>query len=307
MTARGPLPQVRLDGQVALVTGAGRGVGRAIALALSDAGAAVAVCARSEDDVAHVADEIAGRRGHALALRCDVTERHEVEGMVAEIEQVAGPVDLLVNNAGQFGPVGPLAATDPDQWWQALEVNLRGPLYCTHAVLPGMLARGHGRIVNVSSSAGLAAIPMLSAYAVSKTALYRLTENLATETRGHGVTVFAINPGLVRTAMSEAALSCGEPSVEQWFKDAFASHEDLSPDSAAGLVVYLASGAADVLSGRGIMASENVAQLVARAAEIDQRDLYVLRERDDAREHGSAVLPDAERETSRDGGGQADH
>ncbi len=279
MALREHLPPSRLDGQVALVTGAGRGIGRAIALALSHEGAAVALCARSQDDVAGVAGEIADRGGHALAIRCDVTRRREVEGMVAEIEGAIGPVDLLVNNAGQFGPVGPLAATDPEEWWQALEVNLRGPLYCTRAVLPGMLARGHGRIVNVSSGVGFAAIPMLSAYVVSKTALYRLSENLAAETREHGVMVFAIDPGLVRTAISESALSCGEPSIEQWFTDAFAGQEDVPAESAATLVVYLASGAADVLSGRYIAATGDVAQLVARADEIAERDLYVLRER----------------------------
>ncbi len=273
------LPLVRLDGQVALVTGAGRGIGRAIALALSDAGAAVAVCARSEDEVSGVAGQIEGRGRRALAVRCDVTCRQEVEGMAAQVEEAIGPVDLLVNNAGQFGPVGPLAATDPDQWWRALEVNLRGPVYCTRAVLPGMLARGHGRIVNVSSGVGFAAIPMLSAYVVSKTALYRLSENLAAETRGHGVMVFAIDPGLVRTAISESALSCGEPSIEQWFTDAFANQEHVSPESAATLVAYLASGAADVLSGRNIDVSDDVAQMVAQASEIEERDLYVLRER----------------------------
>jgi NAD(P)-dependent dehydrogenase (short-subunit alcohol dehydrogenase family) len=280
MAGREHLPLVRLEGQVALVTGAGRGVGRAIALALSHAGAAVAVCARSEDDVTRVAGEIAGSGRPALAMRCDVTHRQEVEDMVAQVEAAIGPVDLLVNNAGQFGPVGPLAATDPDEWWQALEVNLRGPLYCARAVLPGMLARGHGRIVNVSSSVGLAAVPMLSAYAVSKTALYRFSENLAAETRGHEVMVFAVNPGLVRTAMSESALSCGEPSIEQWFTDAFARQDDVSAESAATLVAYLASGAADVLSGRNIFATKDVTQMVARAAEIEERDLYVLRERE---------------------------
>jgi 3-oxoacyl-[acyl-carrier protein] reductase len=239
----------------------------------------VAVCARFEDEVTGVAGQIEGLGKHALAVQCDVTDRQEVEGMVAVVEEAIGPVDLLVNNAGQFGPVGPLAATDPDDWWQVLEVNLRGPLYCTRAVLPGMLARGHGRIVNVSSGVGFAAIPMLSAYVVSKTAPYRLSENLAAETRGHGVMVFAIDPGLVRTAISESALSCGEPSIQQWFTDAFANQEDVSTESAATLVVYLASGAADVLSGRNIDVSDDVAQMLARAAEIEEHDLYVLRER----------------------------
>jgi NAD(P)-dependent dehydrogenase (short-subunit alcohol dehydrogenase family) len=273
-------PLVRLDGQVALVTGASRGIGRAIALALGGAGAAVAVCARSRDDVFGVAEEIADRNGHAVAVRCDLTRRREVEDMAAAVEAALGPVDLLVNNAAQPGPIGPLAGADPDQWWQTLEVNVRGPVYCVRAVLPGMLGRGHGRIVNVSSGAGFEAWPMLSAYAVSKAALYRLSENIAAETRGQGVAVFAINPGFVRTAMTESGLICGEPSVEQEYTEWFANQEDISAEVPARLVAYLASGAADVLSGRNIDVSDDVAQMVARAAEIQEHDLYVMRQRE---------------------------
>jgi NAD(P)-dependent dehydrogenase (short-subunit alcohol dehydrogenase family) len=142
-----------------------------------------------------------------------------------------------------------------------------------------MLSRGHGRIVNVSSEAGFEAWPMLSAYVVSKAALYRLSESIAAETRGYGVAVFAISPGLVRTAMTESGLTCGEPSVEREYADWFANHEDVPVEMSANLVVYLASGAADVLSGRNIDVSDDVAQMVARASEIQEHDLYVLRQR----------------------------
>lgn len=273
-----PLP--RLAGQVALVTGAGRGIGRAIALTLSDAGAAVAVCARSQDQITRVANEIEGRQGRALAVGCDVSRRLEVEDMVSTVEATLGAVDLLVNNAARPGPVGPIALTDPDDWWQSIEVNLRGPLYCCRVVLPGMLGRGCGRIVNISSGAGFQAWPMASAYVVSKAALYRLSENIAAETRGRGVSVFAISPGFVRTAMNDWCLSCGEPSIEQEFAALYATDDDVPAEAPAALVAYLASGAADILSGRNLDITDDVAQMVTRAAEIEEHDLYVLRERE---------------------------
>jgi NAD(P)-dependent dehydrogenase (short-subunit alcohol dehydrogenase family) len=281
---------VRLDGQVVLVTGAGRGIGRAIALGLSGAGASVAVCARSQDEVARTTADIAERNGHALAVRADVSDRHNVEHMVALVQAEMGPVDLLVNNAGRSGRYQALAASDPDDWWRTMEVNVRGPLYCSCAVLPGMLARGHGRIVNVSSHAGFAAWPMMSDYAVSKLALLRLTENLAAETKGQGVHVFAVVPGVVRTAMTEDALTCGEPSIEQFFQWAFDSGLDAPAGATAELVAYLASGAADALSGRYVSAAKGLAGLpgdhadvhdmVAAAADIQERDLYVVRQRE---------------------------
>jgi len=277
-------------GQVAVVTGAGRGIGRAIALALAEAGAWVAVCARSEDQITETAREIVARDGRALVVPADVSIRSDVEHLIAQVEQALGPVDLLVNNAGRALPVGAIAETDPDEWWQTMEVNVRGSLYCSRAVLPSMLARGRGRIVNVSSQAGFLAWPMLSAYAVSKAALLRLTENLAAETRGRGVQVFAVIPGEVRTAMTEAALSCGEPSVEQFFQGIFDQGADVPPERAADLVVHLASGQADRLSGRYVSAVPQLAgvpgeradvrEMVARGAEIAEHGLYLLRPRE---------------------------
>jgi NAD(P)-dependent dehydrogenase (short-subunit alcohol dehydrogenase family) len=274
-----PGREIRLDGQVALVTGGGRGLGRAMALGLSAAGAAVAVCARTASQLSETVHLIEERGGQALAITADMADRIAVENMIARTERELGPIDLLVNNAGVAGTIGPLAQTDPDAWWEVLTINLRGPLYCARAVLPGMIRRGRGRIINVSSGAGFQAWPMVSAYSVSKAALFRLSENLAEELGGQGIQVFAITPGLVRTEMVESGLHCGEPTVEQGFAESLAEGHDVPPERSARMVVFLASGKADALSGRFIRSSDDEEVLVARAAEIRERDLYALRPR----------------------------
>jgi NAD(P)-dependent dehydrogenase (short-subunit alcohol dehydrogenase family) len=258
--------RIDLTGQVALVTGGGRGIGRAIASALARAGAAVAVLARSTDQLAEAVGDIERAGGRAVAVPADVTDRAAVEAAIARAEAVLGPLDLLVNNAGVAGPVGPLAESDPDAWWRCVEVNLRGPLVCSRAVLPGMLARRRGRIVNVASGAGTRALPFLSAYVVSKTAVIRLTENLAAEVEGHGVRVFAIQPGTVRTAMAEAVLRSEQARRwVPWFADLFEQGHDVPPERAGELVAFLASGRADGLSGRFLAVEWDVEALTGRA------------------------------------------
>jgi NAD(P)-dependent dehydrogenase (short-subunit alcohol dehydrogenase family) len=172
-----------LTDQVAIVTGGGRGIGRAIADALAGAGAQVAVIARSRDELQKTVTDITGRGGKAAAFPCDVTEADAIRGVIAEIERQIGPVDLLVNNAGILGPLRPLAESDPQEWWRGMEVNLRGPMLTTHAVLPGMIARRRGRIVNVSSGGGTADPPYFSSYVTSKTALIRFTECISAEVK----------------------------------------------------------------------------------------------------------------------------
>ena len=198
--------------------------------------------------------------------------------MVQEVERSLGPVDLLVNNAGLVGPIGPTWETDPDDWWRCLEVNLRGPMLCSRAVLPGMIARGGGRIVNVASGAGTFAIPYLGAYVTSKTALIRFTEIIALEAGQHGVKVFAIEPGTVRTAMAEYALESEEGQRWlPWLGETFKRGEDVPPAHAADLVVLLASGRADALSGRFFTINDDVVGLVERADGQGLGDLQTLR------------------------------
>jgi NAD(P)-dependent dehydrogenase (short-subunit alcohol dehydrogenase family) len=267
-----------LIGRVVVVTGGGRGIGKAIALGLAKAGAAVAVAARSEDQLTETVREITRLGCRAISLTADVTDPTAVQKMVVEVEETLGSVDLLVNNAGLAGPIGPTWETDPDTWWRCMEVNLRGPMLCSRAVLPRMIAGGGGRIVNVASGAGTFAIPYLGAYVTSKTALIRLTEILALETAPHGVKVFAIEPGTVRTSMAEHALESEEGRRWMpWFGDIFQRGEDVPPDPAADLVVLLASGRVDALSGRFFTIKDDVVALAERACETGLGDLRTLR------------------------------
>jgi NAD(P)-dependent dehydrogenase (short-subunit alcohol dehydrogenase family) len=268
-----------LGGQVAIVTGGGRGIGRAIALGLAKAGAAVAVVARTPSQLAETVALMEQAGGRAIAIPADVTDQQAVEQMAQEVAQQLGPVDLLVNNAGTGSPVGPTWENDPDEWWRCIEVNLRGPFLCSRAILPAMVARRRGRIIITASRAGLSPRPYWAAYSVAKCAAIRFGENLAAEAREHGISVFSIQPGFTRTALTEAAAA--SPAVEKWlggsFRKALAARRDGPPERAANLVLFLASGKADALSGCFINVLDDVAEMVRRAKEIQREELYTLR------------------------------
>lgn len=283
---------IDLRGQVALVTGGGRGLGRLFAQGLAAAGAAVAVTARSGEQIAETAALIGNAGGRAIAVASDVADRASVEQMVAEVERELGPVDLLVNNAGSNRAHGALWDVDPELWWRDVEINLRGPFLCTRAVLPGMLRRRRGRVINVASAAGLVPGPGTTAYQVSKTAVIRLTDSLAAETREHGIAVFAIHPGTVYTPMNEYVLrrdreylggaqgAIRSEAVRQRllrFARLFEEGRDDPPQPAVRLVLALASGQADALTGRFISVRDDLAELVRRADEVERDDLYTLK------------------------------
>lgn len=269
-----------LQGQVALVTGGGRGLGRAFAVALAKAGARVAVTARSTDQVAQTAQIIKDAGGTAIAIPANVADPVSVGAIQREVEHKLGPIDLLINNAGAGRPFGPTWEANASEWWSCFEVNVRAPFLCSHAVLPGMIARRRGRIVNIASGAGTRAIPYMSAYVSSKAALIRFTEVLAVETQEHGISVFAIQPGMVKTAMVQEVLD--SPGSQRWFpwlRQTLNEGQDVTTEPASNLVPYLASGQADALSGRFFIVPEDPAEVVKRAGEVQRDDLYTLRMR----------------------------
>ena len=263
--------------KVAVVTGGGRGLGRAFAQALAAADYAIAVVARTKAELAETVALIEGSGGRAIAFPADVTDRTAIDHAFADIERALGPVELLVNNAGVVGPLGPFAESDAGAWWRTLEVNLQGQILCAHRALPGMIARRGGCIINIASGGGAAMLPYFSAYVTSKTALIRFSECLAYELKPHGIAVFAMGPGTVRTAMSEYSLNSPEGRTWlPWFRDIFDEGHDLPPERPAALLVALASGRADILSGRYVYPVDDLDRLIEEAREIEARKLYSL-------------------------------
>ena len=188
---------MKLEGQVAIVTGGGRGIGRAIARRFASEGAAVLVTARSQNEVQQIASEIQNSGGRAFAMTADVSGEADCQKIVKAAHDAFGPVHILVNNAGVLGPVLPVEKVDPAEWDRVIAVNLRGPFLLSRILLPEMYQRGSGSIINIVSVAAKMAFQLDSAYAASKAGLIGLTHTLAAEAARKGVRVNAISPGPV--------------------------------------------------------------------------------------------------------------
>ena len=239
------------------MTGGGRGIGRNTAVELAGAGMKVAVSARSQDEIEEVAAEIGG-----IAILCDVSDREQVERMVAETEEKLGPIDLLVANAGMAPDEDEAWEMEPSDWWRTFEVNVLGVYLCNRAVIPGMLERGCGRIVNVASGAAYLPGSSGTSYSASKAAVHRFSETLANQLEGR-IPVFSISPGLVRTSLTD-----------EFGDDAPWTPPELAPR----LVRALASGRLDALAGRYLHAEhDDIDDLERRADEIVENDLNAIR------------------------------
>jgi len=238
---------VRLVDRVALITGGGRGIGRAIALAFAREGASVAVVARTAAEVEAVAAEVRSQGRKAVALPGDVTDSARVESVARAAAEALGPIQILVNNAG-LAVSAKVLDTDDALWERHLRVNLTGAFYMSRAVLPGMLAARWGRIVNIASTAAREGFPYVAAYVASKHGLLGLTRALAMEVVAAGVTVNAICPGYVATDLTRESARRIQEKTGRTYEQAIESLAAFSPqrrlvepEEVAALAVVLAS------------------------------------------------------------------
>ncbi|MFJ7907636.1 SDR family NAD(P)-dependent oxidoreductase [Kitasatospora sp. NPDC096204] len=256
-----------LAGQVALITGAGRGIGRELAIGLAAEGMSVGLVGRTHETLTDTLKECAKRGSRGVAVTADVTRPGSVREAVRVIERDLGPTDLLVNNAGLVDRAEvPLWETDANQWWQVIETNLRGPYNLLRCVLPGMVARRRGRVVNLNSGFALRPDGDYTAYATSKGALLQLSDNMADSLARNGIVVLDISPGAVATDMT-----AGMPM----FRDTTAWG---SIPYMVAVTVDAARGRFDGLHGRFIHAGrDDLEELVNRADAIRAADARTLR------------------------------
>ena len=272
---------MRLKDRIAIITGAGRGIGRAIALAYASEGAKLTLAARSLDELEETERQVRDLGAETLVVATDISDASQVEAMVKGTLKRFGAVDILVNNAGVLGPIGPLHECEISDWVQPIHVNLIGAYLCCRAVLPTMLTQDRGSIVSLSGGGvGTFGTAHMSAYQASKSALVTLTETLAIELEGTKVRVNVMSPGGVHTSMMEqiqdSTLSVGNT---WWYERSKAVNEGGgTPIERVGeLAVFLASDESDGLNGRFLAARDDFWNLSPRIPEIMASDAYKLR------------------------------
>jgi NAD(P)-dependent dehydrogenase (short-subunit alcohol dehydrogenase family) len=273
-----------LQDHLAVIAGAGRGIGRAIALAFAAEGASLVLAARSAAEINVTASACQALGVSALAVTADVSDWSQVQRLAETALAVSSRVDVLVNCAGVHGPIGPTAEADPAAWAQAVQVNLCGSFYLCRALLPAMIARRQGKIILVAGGGATAPLPFLSAYASSKAAVVRFAETLAEEVKADNIQVNAIAPGLVDTRLQDDVLAAGARAGSEYEKARKARETGqgaVSPQVAAGLAVFLASLQSGTLTGKLISAPHDPwREWAGQGDALNRSPLFTLRRLD---------------------------
>jgi len=273
-----------LRNRVAIVTGAGRGIGRAISLAFAREGAWLFLAARTEAELAETANACREVGAKAQVMVTDVSNRNQVQRLINTAIQEGGQVDILVNSAGIYGPIGPTSDIDISAWTQALEVNLFGPFYLCRSLIPHFIQRKQGKIILLGGGGATAPLPNFSSYAASKAGVVRLADTLAEELKPYNIQVNVIAPGLVDTRLQDEVLAAGSHAGGLLDKIRQARETGtgaISPDIAASLAVFLASPASGELTGKLIAAPYDPwREWTGKAEELNATPLYTIRRLD---------------------------
>lgn len=255
-----------LQNKSVVITGASRGIGKAISIALAKAGANLTLVARDSEALDRSKEEIEALGGNVLVFAADVTDFGRARSIIAECQTNFGGIDLLINNAGSSTEAGNLWEADFDAVWRGMEINLKGPLAYSKAALEKMVPRRSGTIINMGSYASIRPLSVNPGYASSKAGLVRLSDSLAASTKEFGIHVFTVSPGLVLTDMTRDEPHFSKMPPEAW-----------SPITAiCQLVEKLASGDYSQLSGRFIHVKDDLEALVEHASQIESEDLFTL-------------------------------
>jgi NAD(P)-dependent dehydrogenase (short-subunit alcohol dehydrogenase family) len=242
---------MRLKDKVIIVTGAGSAIGRCMAMKMAEEGARVALVARTEKDLRETAAMAARAPGETLVAPADVTDEAATRAMAQAVLDRWGRIDALVNNAGSFYALGPVAEVNATKWWWDVKVNLLGTFLCSQAVLPAMISQKSGCIINLSGGGAGNPLPFGTGYASSKCALFRFTECLAHEVRDHNIRVFIMGPGFVRSRLTEYHVYSEEgKKYLPTMQGSFEAKRDAPPDLAARRAIHLIADAPMELTGR---------------------------------------------------------
>ncbi len=239
---------MKLQDKVAIITGAGRGLGRSVALAFGRQGAKVVLAARGKEEIDQVAAQLRSLRKEAIAVPTDVSDEAQVSDLVKKTLETYGTVDILVNNAGTRGPIGPVHNTSLSDWEQVLRINLTSAFLCSKAVLPTLMEKKAGKIINVATTLTLR--PNLTPYMVAKAGLIHFTKQLSRELKEYNIQVNVIHPGVMDTRMQEDIRKAGTKAIGTDMFERLKEEGILeSPDEPAKLILFLASNAADGING----------------------------------------------------------